>query len=161
MVNWLQNVCILPRRRQSELRSVCASLENLIPLAVVIASSATREVKLQTVTTGSASLCCCGSHRQWYIGCEWTPSGGDNYAFHDPFEGRVLTTITVRVELWAVLGICNIGFAFAVLCSPLSVLEARLSKSVPYGGGQCSCVFTRCRMSVVIAFCASFFFFFY
>ena len=44
-----------------------------------------------------------------------------------------------------------------MFCSPLSVLEGRLSKSVPYVGGQCSCVFTRCRMSVVIAFCASFF----
>ena len=143
MVNWLQNVCILPRRRQSELRSVCASLENLIPLAVVIASSATREVKLQTVTTGSASLCCCGSHRQWYIGCEWTPSGGDNYAFHDAFEGRVLTTITVRVEFWAVWEFVTLG-----LPSLCSVYRCPFRR----GGYQ-----SQCRMSVVIVFCASFF----
>lgn len=138
----MQNVCILPRRRQSELRSVCASLQNLIPLAVVIVLSPTREVKLQTVTAGSASLCC-GSHRQWYTGCEWTPSGGDNHAFHGPFEGRVVTTITVRVEFWAVWEFVILGLpslCYAHRCpfwrrgyqSPcrMSVVSAVMSSSV-------------------------------
>ena len=75
-----------------------------------------------------------------------TPSGGDNYAFHDPFEGRVLTTITVRVEFWAVWEFVTLG-----LPSLCSVHRCPFWR----GGYQ-----RPCRMSVVIAFCASFFFFF-